>query len=67
MSRTDLHADMVDAMADVVLKRVENCINNLRCDASAIDPSYLIGFESGFRAAKRAMLDFLDEIGVDQQ
>jgi hypothetical protein len=62
MARSDLHADMVDAMVDVVLKRVESCIKCLRCDTSAIANDHLTGYESGFRAAKRMLLDILGEI-----
>lgn len=60
MAREDLHNNMVSAMADVVLKRVEGCVKNLRPDTSATAPEHVVGYEVGFRAAKRAMLDLLD-------
>lgn len=53
---------MVDAMVDVVLKRMGNCIKGLRPDTSAAAPEHVLGYEAGFRAAKRAMLDIMDEI-----
>lgn len=59
MARADLHYDMVDAMVDVVLRRVEGCIKNLRPDVSATAAEHVVGYEAGFRAAKVAMLDFL--------
>lgn len=59
MSRADLHSDMLNAMADEVLKRVENCVKNLRCDVSSTAPEHITGYEAGFRAAKREMLDLL--------
>lgn len=61
MARADLHADMIEAAADVVLKRVEGCIKNLRCDTSAVAAEHVIGFEGGFKQAKRLMLDLLAE------
>lgn len=61
MARADLHTDMMNAMTDVVLRRVEGCVKNLRPDTSAIAPEHIAGFESGFKAAKRAMLDLLAE------
>lgn len=59
MARADLHNDMIEAAADVVLKRVEGCIKNLRPDMSATAQEHVVGFEAGFRQAKRAMLDLL--------
>lgn len=61
MSRADLHANMIEAAADVVLKRIEGCIKNLRPDTSAAAQEHIVGFEAGFREAKRAMIDLLDE------
>lgn len=60
MAKEDLHNDMVSAMVDVVLRRVEGWIKNLRPDVSATAPEHVTGFEAGYRAAKRDMLDVLD-------
>jgi len=57
MSRADLHADMADAMVSVVLQRVENCVKALRCDTSATAPEHVIGWEAGYKQAKRDILD----------
>ncbi len=59
MARADLQADMVDAMIDVVLRRVEGCIKNLRADVTATSPEHVTGYMAGYRAAKVAMLDML--------
>jgi hypothetical protein len=59
MAREDLHFDMMNAMTDVVLRRVEGCIKNLRADTSAVAHEHQVGFEAGYRAAKVAMLDLL--------
>ena len=61
MSRTDLHADMMNAMIDVVLKHVEDYVKGLRADTSATAPEHVIGYEAGFRAAKREILELLDD------
>jgi hypothetical protein len=61
MSRYDLHADMMNAMTNVVLKRVENCVKGLQADPSATSNEHVVGYSSGFQAAKRAMLDMLTD------
>jgi len=50
---------MMNAMIDVVLKRVEDYVKGLRADTSATAPEHVIGYEAGFRAAKREILDLL--------
>ena len=60
MARADLYADMMSAMTDVVLRRVEGCIKSMQPDTSATAPEHITGYAAGFRAAKREMLDLLD-------
>jgi hypothetical protein len=62
MSRADLYEDMLSALTDTVLKRVENCLKGLRSDASAVAPEHILGYEAGFRAAKFAMIELLSEV-----
>ena len=56
-----LSRDASRAMTLAVLRRVEDAIKALRPDTSATAPEHVLGFEAGFRAAKRAMIESLDE------
>lgn len=60
MSRSDLHASMVDAMAEVVLARVRNYVQSMLPDTSATASEHIIGYKAGFRTAQRRMLELLD-------
>ena len=64
MKRVDLRADIIDAMTNVVLNRVENCVKKLRPDdraSAAENLGFQSGYTAGFRAAKIALLDMLAE------
>lgn len=61
MSHPNLRADILDAMVNVVLQRVENSIRRLNPDTSATAEEHVVGFESGFGAACSAMLDLVNE------
>lgn len=61
MARADLRSDMIEVAADVILKRVEGCIKKLQPDMSAIAQEHIVGFDAGFKQARRAMLDLLAE------
>lgn len=65
MSREDLHRDILDAMVDLVLQRVENCVKGLHPDLSATAEKHKVGFESGFAQAKREMLAILDGVAEE--
>lgn len=47
------------AIEDVILRDVEKSIKALYCDTTAISEEHLIGYKSGFNAAKRAVLEIL--------
>ncbi len=59
MDTDKLAADANKAAIYSVLRAVEDGIKALRPDTSATAPEHVTGYEAGFRAAKRAMLDML--------
>lgn len=47
------------SMTNSVLREVEATIKTLQPDVSATAPEHVRGYDAGFRAAKRAMIDAL--------
>ena len=60
-STKEIGAIALEAMVNSILRHVEDDIKAMRCDTSAIAKEHIPGFEAGFRACKRRMLELFEE------
>lgn len=61
MNIDDLSDKASNAAINTVLYEVEKAIRAIRIDTSAIAAEHLIGYEAGWKAAKRAAIECLSD------
>lgn len=60
-STSQIGAIALEGMVNSILRHVEDDVKAMRCDASAVAKEHITGFEAGFRACKRRMLELFEE------
>lgn len=61
LTMDQISAGAAKASTDFVLVHIERRIRALRCDVSAVAPEHVTGYEAGYKAAKRAALECLED------